>query len=112
MYESVRGTARRVLVVGTQTNNAHLSPDAALAPDGMLIVMESDRARADEVRHRFASAGYGDRATVIAGDPRRMVYKLAGPFDVIFYDSTYQSVRPMLERLLTPAGVIISNDDK
>jgi predicted O-methyltransferase YrrM len=112
MYESVRGTARRVLVIGTQSGNRDLSPDAALAPDGKMIVMESDAACAAEARNRFSNAGYGDRATVIGGDPRRMLYKLAGPFDVIFYDSAYQSVRPMLEKLLAPTGVLISNDDK
>ena len=112
MYESVRATARRVLVIGTRSDNRHLSPDAALAPDGKMIVMESDSARAEELRRRFSDAGYSDRATVIGGDPRRMLYKLAGPFDVIFYDSTYESVRPMLEKLLTPVGVLIPNDDK
>jgi predicted O-methyltransferase YrrM len=112
MYESVRGTARRVLVIGTQSDNRHLSPDDALAAEGKMIVMESDSARAEELRQRFTSAGYGDRATVIGGDPRRMLYKLAGPFDVIFYDSTYQSVRPMLEKLLAPTGVLIPNDNK
>jgi predicted O-methyltransferase YrrM len=111
MSESVRGTARRVLVVGTQTDNVYLSVDAALAADGMLIVLESDPARAEEVRNRFTSAGYRERATVIGGDPRRMLYKLAGPFDLIVYGATYQSVRPMLETLLTPAGVLIANDD-
>jgi predicted O-methyltransferase YrrM len=111
MYESVRGTARRVLVISTRIDRLDFAPDAALAPDGMLIVMESDPARAEELRQRFSSAGYGDRATVIGGDPRRMVYKLAGPFDVIFCDPTYQSVRPMLEKLLAPDGVLITNDD-
>ena len=112
MYENVRATARRVLVIGTQSDNRDLSPDAALAPDGTMIVMESDSARAEELRQRFSNAGYGDRATVIGGDPRRMLYKLAGPFDVIFYDASYQSVRPMLEKLLAPTGVLIPNDDR
>lgn len=112
MYESVRGTARRVLVIGTRIGSTDLSPENALSPDGMLIVMESDPARAEEARRRLSSAGYGNRATVIGGDPRRMLYKLAGPFDVIFCNSTYQSVRPMLEKLLAPAGVLISNDEK
>lgn len=111
MYDTVRGSARRVLVVGAHDENAVLPPDGALAPDGMLIVMENDPARAQELRRRFSSADYGDRATVIGGDPRRMLYKLAGPFDVIFCGSAYLSLRPTLEKLLAPTGVLISNDD-
>lgn len=111
MYESVLGKARRVLVIGTQADNPEISPDTALAPDGMLIVMESDRARAEEVRRRLSSAGLSDRATVIGGDPRRMLYKLAGPFDVIFCGHTYLSIRPMLDKLLAPDGVLITNGE-
>ena len=111
MYESVRGRARRVLVVGAAAGNADMSPGAVLAPDGMLIVMESDAARAARMRSRLSNDGLGERATVIGGDPRRMLHKLAGPFDVIFCSPTYVSVRPMLEKLLAPEGVIITDGD-
>ena len=110
MYESVRGRAKRVLVVGTTDGGNGISPDAALAPDGVLIVMESDAARAGEMRRRFSIDGLGARATVIGGDPRRMLYKLSGPFDVIFCGPDYLPVVPMLEKLLAPDGVIITND--
>ena len=88
-----------------------MSPEAVLAPDGMLIVMESDAARAAQLRSRLSSDGLGERATVIGGDPRRMLYKLSGPFDVIFCNPAYLSVRPMLEKLLAPDGVLITNGD-
>ena len=78
------------------------SPVKALALDGTLIVMEADPMRADEARRYISNAGLGTRATVIGGDPRRMLYKLAGPFDVIFYDAAYVSSRESLERLLSP----------
>jgi predicted O-methyltransferase YrrM len=109
MYESVRGCAKRVLVVGEPVVNQELTPDSALAPGGMLIVMESDAARAAELRRRFANTGLAGRATVISGDPRRMLYKLAGPFDVIFCGPAYISVLPTLEKLLAPGGVLITN---
>ena len=109
MYENVRGRAKRVLVVGAQSPGAEISPAAALAPDGLLIVMEHDVERAAEMRRQFSSDGLGARVTVIGGDPRRMVYKLAGPFDVIFCGPGHVSVLPMLERLLAPDGVIITN---
>ena len=110
MYESVGGRAKRVLVVGAESGALELSPDALLAHDGSLIVMENDAARAAELRRRFSRDGMAARATVIGGDPRRMLYKLAGPFDVIFCAPEYLSERPLLERLLAPDGAIITND--
>ena len=96
-----------MLVVGAPDDNPHISPETALAADGMLIVMESDVARAAEMRRRFSTEGLGERATVIGGDPRRMLYKLAGPFDVIFCSAPYASSRPALEKLLASDGVLI-----
>jgi protein-L-isoaspartate O-methyltransferase len=107
MYENVRGRAKHVLVVGTPSDDLPISPNAALAPDGMLIVMESDTTRAAELRARFSSEGLGNRATVIGGHPARMLYKLGGPFDVIFCSDAYISVRPLLEKLLATDGVLI-----
>ena len=108
--ENVRQSARKVLVIGMRIDAAS-SPVQALALDGTLIVMEADPTRADEARRYFSGAGLGTRATVIAGDPRRMLYKLAGPFDVIFYDAAYVSSRESLERLLAPDGVMISSEN-
>jgi predicted O-methyltransferase YrrM len=70
--------------------------------------METDRERAEQARERFRQSGLERRATVISGDPRRMLYKLAGPFDVIFYDDAYRSLRDMLVTLLAPEGALIS----
>ena len=111
MYENVRGRAKRVLVVGAANGGVDLSPHTALAPDGLLIVMESDIARAAELRQAYMHDGLGSRATVIGGDPRRMLYKLAGPFDVIFCAQEYLTVRQTLEHLLAPDGVLITNGD-
>jgi predicted O-methyltransferase YrrM len=99
--------AKRVLAIGTPLPD--LSIENLLAPDGMLIVMEPDRTRAETARRHLSAAGLESRATVIAGDPRRMLYKLAGPFDVIFCDPAYLSVRGLAERLLTPDGVLITS---
>jgi predicted O-methyltransferase YrrM len=74
----------------------------------MLIVMESDPDRAERVRRHFRSAGLDTRATVIVGDPLRMLYKLAGPFDVIFCASAEPSLRQRVAALLAPAGVLIT----
>ena len=111
MYENVPRRARRMLVVGSPAGNTGISYEIVLAPDGLLIVMESDAARATDIRRDLSHGGLGDRATVIGGDPRRMLYKLAGPFDVIVCSAAYLSTRPILEKLLAPDGVIITNDE-
>ena len=70
--------------------------NCVLAPDGMLILMEGDPVRADQARRCFSASALAGRATVIAGDPRRMLYKLAGPFDLAFIDA----LKPEYERYL------------
>jgi predicted O-methyltransferase YrrM len=111
MDESVQGRAKRVLVVGAYSDEPDFAPHAALAPDGLLIVIESDPARAAELRATYLSDAPGSRCTVIGGDPRRILYKLAGPFDVIFCAAQHLAVRPMLQQLLSPDGVLITNGD-
>ena len=111
MYENVRGRAKRVLVVGASNGSPDLSPHTALAPDGLLIVMEDDATRAAELRRSYVRDGLDSRVTVIGGDPRRMLYKLAGPFDVIFCAQEHLSARQKLQQLLAPDGVLITNGD-
>jgi predicted O-methyltransferase YrrM len=101
-----------VLAIGATEINGTSPAEQALAVDGMLIVMESDVTLAQQARQRFSSAGLGGRATVITGDPRRMLHKLAGPFDVIFCGSAEPSVRDKLAALLAPDGVLITNNDE
>lgn len=100
-----------MLVVGASSGEHGAAPHAALAPDGLLIVIESDPARVTELRRTYLSDAPGSRCTVIGGDPRRILYKIAGPFDVIFCASQHFAVRPMLQQLLAPDGVLITNGD-
>ena len=87
-----------------------MSPEEMLAPDGMVIFLEENAARAAELRSSVTGSAAGTR-TVIGGDPRRVLYKLAGPFDVIFCNAAYLSLRPMLEKLLATDGVLITNGE-
>lgn len=112
MRKIVRGAARRVLAIGADSGDGTLAPEDALAPDGRMILIEHDRMRAEETKQRLASRGLDGRATVIAGDPRRLLHKLAGPFDVIFAGDADQSVRDKLVTLLTPDGILIAHDTK
>ena len=105
MSKIVRASARRVLVIG---ESAARSAEDALAPDGMLILMETDPDRAKQARERLLQSGLERRATVISGDPRRMLHKLSGPFDVIFCDEAHRSLRDKLAMLLARDGVLIT----
>jgi predicted O-methyltransferase YrrM len=110
MHKNARERAKRVLVIGPAANAPPFPADAALETDCMLIVMEDNAERAAEMRDRLARAGFSNH-TVIGGDPKRMLYKLAGPFDVIFYNPAYAPLRPVFEKLLASDGVLITNGE-
>jgi predicted O-methyltransferase YrrM len=71
--------------------------------------MEADATRAAEARRRFTVAGFGDRITVIAGDPRRFLYKIRGPFDLIVHNDPDDAddLHDRLIAMLAPGGVLI-----
>ena len=94
-----------MLVIG---DSAVQSAEDALAPDGLLILMETDPDRAEQARERLLHSGLERRAAVIIGDPRRMLHKLSGPFDVIFCDEAHRSLRDKLAMLLAQDGVLIT----
>jgi predicted O-methyltransferase YrrM len=98
---------KRILAIGVGVTGGAFPPAQALAPDGTLIVMDSNAQRTDAVRKHLAAAGIEERAIFIGGDPRRMLYKLAGPFDMIVVGDCDASMRPRIESLLTAGGVLV-----
>ena len=78
--------ATRILEIGTAIGYSGIWLAGALPAGGMLFTMEMDAERAREARENFARAGLTNRVNVIVGDARRMVWKVAGPFDLIFQD--------------------------
>ena len=106
-------SARRVLEIGTAIGYSGIWLAGALPPDGVLITIEMDPARAAVAREHFARAGLGARASVIVGDAQRMMAKVAGPFDLIFQDGDKQQYLPMLDRLvslLRPGGLLVTDN--
>jgi aspartyl-tRNA(Asn)/glutamyl-tRNA(Gln) amidotransferase subunit A len=98
--------AKRLLLLSSGASDA-LRLARTLPAGGMLILVENDANRGAAARRRFAEAGIADRASVIIGEPARMLYKLAGPFDLIVTDTDHPEgdpLRPTLDRLLATGG--------
>jgi predicted O-methyltransferase YrrM len=105
--------ATRILEIGTCIGYSTLWLATALPPQGQLISMEYDAARAARAREHFAAAGFADRISVIVGDATRVLHKVSGPFDLIFQDSDKQLYEPMTDRLvelLRPGGLLVADN--
>jgi predicted O-methyltransferase YrrM len=97
---------KRILEIGTGNGEGTLLLASSLDADGLLITMEPDASLAAEARRRFADAGYGDRISVIVGEPRRFLHKIRGPFDLIVERRPDASLRARLEGLLAAGGIM------
>ena len=105
--------ARRILEIGTAVGYSGIWLAGALPPDGMLITLEMDEARAKEARENFARAGLSDRTSVVVGDAKLKIAKVSGPFDLIFQDGDKRLYSPLLDRLvglLRPRGLLVTDN--
>lgn len=101
----------RILEIGAGRGDITLLLAAALSEDGLLIAMEADPAAAADARERLRAGGYGDRVSVIVGEPARFLHKVRGPFEVIVLRDA-SLPRDRVEALLRPGGVLIGSDRK
>jgi predicted O-methyltransferase YrrM len=79
----------------------------------MLITLEVSEERAREARENFARAGVADRTTIVVGDAKLKIAKVAGPFDLIFLDTDKQLYLSLLDRLvslLRPGGLLVTDN--
>ncbi|MEW5983272.1 MAG: O-methyltransferase [Acidobacteriota bacterium] len=105
--------ARRVLEIGTGYGYSALNLASGMDDGGLIFTIEFRQARADIAREHFAQAGLADRVTVMIGDARRLVHKVAGPFDLILVDAGKQLLEPLHDRtvaLLRPGGVLVTDN--
>jgi len=110
--QALNARARRVLEIGTGIGYATLWLAAAVPPQGLLLTIESDQGRAALARRHIEQAGLSSRVVVIAGDARRYLHKVSGPFDLVFQDSDpgiYAQLHDRLVALLRPGGALICN---
>jgi predicted O-methyltransferase YrrM len=104
--------ASRILEIGTGYGYSTVWLGRALGPEGTLVTMERQADRAAVAREHLAQVGLADRVSVIVGEARRFLAKVAGPFDVIFQDGDKTFYEPALDRLaalLRPGGVLVTN---
>jgi predicted O-methyltransferase YrrM len=104
----------RILEIGTANGDETLKLAATLPAGGVLITMEPDAARAADARKRFSDAGFGDRISVIVGEPRRFLHKIRGPFDLIVQNDADDpdALHDKLIAMLAPGGVLIRGNKK
>jgi len=105
--------AKRVLEIGTSIGYSTIWLARALPPGGLLISIERDEDRAAVARRNLAAAGLSERASVMVGEASRLVWKVAGPFDLVFQDGDKTLYEPLLDRLvslLRPGGLLASDN--
>jgi caffeoyl-CoA O-methyltransferase len=105
--------ARRILEIGAAIGHSTTWLAQALPPDGLLISIERAPDRAAAARANLERAGLSGRATIMIGEAERLIWKVAGPFDLIFQDGDKEQYEPMLDRLvalLRPGGLLVADN--
>lgn len=107
--------ARRALEVGTLGGYSAIWLARALPPDGRLVTVEADPARAEVARKSLQAAGLGDKADVRVGDGLTEMAALApdGSFDAVFVDADKERYAAYLDeaaRLLRPGGLFLADN--
>jgi predicted O-methyltransferase YrrM len=82
--------ARRALEVGTAIGYSAAYLAAGMGPDGHVVGIELDPARAAAARRLWAVTGLDERAEVREGDALRLVPTLGTGFDLVFVDVLWE----------------------
>jgi len=109
--------ARAILEVGTFAGYSTIWLARALPPDGRLVTLEIDPARAALARANVARAGLATRVDMRVGPALdtlpRLAAEGAGPFDLIFLDADKRNNPGYLEwslRLARPGTLIVDDN--
>lgn len=91
--------AERVIEIGTLAGYSGIWIARALPPQGTLTTIEKSSVHASLARSHFERAGLADKVTVLKGDGRQVLQKLAGeaPYDLMFIDADKVSYPNYLE---------------
>lgn len=103
----------RVLEVGTAVGFSAILMSAYIPENGYITTIEKYEKRIPIARENFRRAGLEERIRLIEGDAMEVMRSLEGPYDLIFMDAAkgqYIHYLPEALRLLTPGGVLISDN--
>ena len=103
----------RVLEVGTAVGFSALLMSEYLPEGAHITTIEKYEKRIPIARQNFRRAGKEEQITLIEGDAMEVLRSLDGPFDFVFMDAAkgqYPHYLPEVLRLLTPGGVLISDN--
>jgi predicted O-methyltransferase YrrM len=102
--------ARSVLEIGTLGGYSTIWLAGALPPDGRLVTLEVDPARAEIARTNLARAGLDGLVDIRVGPALDTLPTLTGPFDLVFIDADKKNNPGYLQwalRLTRPGGLIV-----
>jgi predicted O-methyltransferase YrrM len=102
--------ARRIVEIGAFSGYSALWLARALPPDGSVVSIEKDPARAAAARTHTA---HDPRITVIEGDALKVLPEISGPFDLAFIDAdklNYARYLDWAEANVRRGGLIIGDN--
>ena len=91
--------AQRILEIGTSNGYSTIWLAASLAPGGRVISMDRNAHKTALAKANLERAGLLDRVELLTGDATELTAKIAGPFDVIFFDADRFSAPEQLNLL-------------
>jgi predicted O-methyltransferase YrrM len=106
--------ARRVLEIGTSNGYSALWLATALeATGGRLVTVERDSGKAKMARKNLRAAGLADRVEVKIGEAGKVLRRLHGPFDLVFFDASKEDQLDHLKLVwdrVQPGGLVVSDN--
>lgn len=110
LMQRVEGAAFLDLFAGTGA----IGFEAASRGASRVVSVESHRETAQAIEEAAQSLGVGDRVTVVGAPAERALYRIEGPYDLVYLDPPYANEVPLgifrllLERsLLAPDAYVI-----